>query len=550
MKCHGWLLGVVMMMTPLVVGNEARAEDEIPASELPVFALPSDAGVALEKPSAGSDLAPPPPAVNPLFEVANPGLMEEEPESPQGAMLTNFTTAQLGRETEQVVTLSWVGPSEIKVGKPFGYELVVRNVGLETVENVTVKDTFPASVKVVSVEPQAAGGEGFYTWRFGKLEPQEVRRIQMQLVAMEKGEFNCQALVTATSPSMAHIRVSEPKLQVAQSAAKKVMVGDSLPVTVAVSNPGDGNADNVIIHAQLSDGLKHESGSEFHFEIGTLGAGETRAIQVICSAIKGGNQVIRTTVVAEDGVLESTAESVVVVTEATLAVKVDGPSRRYLNRSAQYVVNISNEGTAPANNVKVTSNLPSGFRYTSSTSGGRYDVAAGTLDWFIGSIQPGETKQVAYKCIAIKPGTQNHNAVVSAHRGLAAKDKIDTTVEGIAALFLEVIDVDDPVEVGAQTAYEIRVTNQGSLEASNVVIQALVPPQMEVVGAQGPVRHAQQGQEVVFEPVKKLAPRANAIYRIIVRGTGVGDARFQTRLLSDSLKEPVIEEENTKVYAD
>ena len=42
----------------------------------------------------------------------------------------------------------------------------------------------------------------------------------------------------------------------------------------------------------------------------------------------------------------------------------------------------------------------------------------------------------------------------------------------------------------------------------------------------------------------------DAVYRIMVKAAAVGDVRFRARLASDSLSEPVIGEEGTKVYSD
>ena len=48
-------------------------------------------------------------------------------------------------------------------------------------------------------------------------------------------------------------------------------------------------------------------------------------------------------------------------------------------------------------------------------------------------------------------------------------------VVGVPALLLEVVDREDPVEVGGEICYEIRVLNQGSATSSNVQILATVP---------------------------------------------------------------------------
>jgi hypothetical protein len=59
-----------------------------------------------------------------------------------------------------------------------------------------------------------------------------------------------------------------------------------------------------------------------------------------------------------------------------------------------------------------------------------------------------------------------------------------------------------------------------------------------------------QGQQVVMEPLARLAPQADAVYRIKVKGQQPGDHLVDVQLTSDDVRTPVIKQESTKVYAD
>src|SRR5262249_20620097 len=120
------------------------------------------------------------------------------------------------------------------------------------------------------------------------------------------------------------------------------------------------------------------------------------------------------------------------------------------------------------------------------------------------------------------------------------------------ALLMELVDLDDPLEVGAETAYEIRVTNTGTKTETNLQLTCTVPDRMEFKGAKGAggLAFRVEGKDVVFEPLPKLAPRADAIYRVNVRGLAPGDLRFRARIKADGLSDPVLKEESTKVYGD
>jgi hypothetical protein len=87
---------------------------------------------------------------------------------------------------------------------------------------------------------------------------------------------------------------------------------------------------------------------------------------------------------------------------------------------------------------------------------------------------------------------------------------------------------------------------------TNLQLICTLPDQMEFRGAQGAggMAHKIQGKDVVFDPLPRLAPRADAIYRIHVRGVASGDLRFRARITADGLTDPVLKEESTKVYGD
>jgi len=154
--------------------------------------------------------------------------------------------------------------------------------------------------------------------------------------------------------------------------------------------------------------------------------------------------------------------------------------------------------------------------------------------------------------MAVNPGEHKHQAIVEAARGLRNETQIVTRVEGLSALLMELVDLDDPVETGTDTAYEIRVTNTGSKTETNLQLICTIPQEMEFRGAKSGAncKYHLQGKQLIFEPLPKLAPRADVIYRVNVRGVLAGDVRFRAQITADGLKAPVLKEESTKVYGD
>ena len=108
----------------------------------------------------------------------------------------------------------------------------------------------------------------------------------------------------------------------------------------------------------------------------------------------------------------------------------------------------------------------------------------------------------------------------------------------------------DPIEVGGETGYEIRVVNQGTKAATNVRIVADLPPGLKLTSAEGETAHKLDQNRVVFEPLQSLAPKADTVYRLRVQGLQVGDQRVAVEVKTDDLQQPIRHEESTRVFGD
>jgi uncharacterized repeat protein (TIGR01451 family) len=453
-----------------------------------------------------------------------------------------------GRQ-EPAVSIEWIGPPTAKVGQAAEFTLVVRNACNIPVQQVLVRVRIPAGMTAAATEPKALSENNVLVWELGTLLSKQEKNLQMKLVADAKGDVMPQAWVTFTGSSVMQVKVREPKLILKASAPEKVMVGDAAAFTLTVSNPGDGAADQVKIHAVLSEGLEHARGNKVDFEIGNLAAGETRSVQLICATKAGGNQKCEGAAEAEGG-LRSGDVAAVDVIMPRLDLQMVGPALRYLERKALYTLRVTNPGDAPATNVTVSDVVPVGFKVLAASDGGRHDFSTRTVSWFLGEIGAGQTREVKLEVQAINPGEHKHKATAVAARGLRSESELMTRVEGLSALLLEMVDTEDPIEVNGDTAYEIRVTNTGSKTETDIKIVATVPDKMQFKNAQGPVRYREEGKTIVFEPIEKLAPRADAIFRINVKAMEPGTVRFKIQMTSTNLVEPVVKMEATRIYSD
>lgn len=454
-----------------------------------------------------------------------------------------------GPQTPQV-TIEWVKKGDLNVGQECQLELHVKNSGSVVASQVAVDGSFPNTVRLTSAEPKPVVSGDKATWSFESLAPGAEQKIAIKLIPSRRGDLGATAQVRFTGTASAAFRIEEPLLKVAVKGPAEVMLGDPASQMILVSNPGTGTVHDVKVEARLSDGLEHGSrGERLIMEVGSIGPGETRTVRLGLAAIKGGAQSISVAATSSSEAGATTSAQLNVVAPS-LKIAVDGPALRYKGRNAKYNLTVTNDGSVPNNNIRVSHVVAEGFKFVGADHNGKYDPATKSVQWFVGRLEPGQTAQVACELNAVALGDFSHTVSVLSDSGIRAEAKAQTRVDGVASLTMELVDLDDPVEIGAETAYEIRVKNEGSKAATRVSIACELPPEMELKNYKAPVDAIVEGRQILFKSLDQIAPGTEVVYRVHVKGVQEGNHRMRVRMTGASLQEPVVREEATKVYAD
>lgn len=477
------------------------------------------------------------------------GIVHEESAATKSAKAT-AQTAQSEPQTSQV-TVEWMKRGEFNVGQECLVDLVVKNTGATAVSQVAVDAYFPTNVRLTDADPRPASATDRLTWNIEQMAPASEHKITVKMIPSRRGEIAANAQVRYTGSSAAAFAVHEPMLKVAvKSPSKEIMLGDPASQMITVTNPGTGTAHDVKVEAKLSDGLEHPT-REDHLviDVGSVGPGETRTYRLGLTASKGGAQSI--SVVATSSCDASSSDSVEFnVIAPSLKIAVDGPSLRYKGRNAKYTVTVTNDGSLANNNVHVSQSMGEGFKFVSADHQGKFDSSVNRIDWFIGRMEPGESCQVTCELNSHQIGEFAHAVQVVSDSGVRADAKIDTRVDGIASLTMELADLDDPVETGAETAYEIRVKNDGSKAATGVVVACELPAGMDLISAKSPVDRIVEGRLLTFKPIDQIAPGEQVTFRIHMKVARDGSHRLRARLTGGGLQEPMLLEEVTRAYSD
>jgi uncharacterized repeat protein (TIGR01451 family) len=242
---------------------------------------------------------------------------------------------------------------------------------------------------------------------------------------------------------------------------------------------------------------------------------------------------------------------------APLVVKTTGPESVAVGETVVFQIEVTNTGSTPVSGLVLRDHLPAGLQHSQGN-----DIEAD-----LPNLAPGETRKVSLSAVATAAGRQvNETEVRGADGSKATGQAAVLVVEPItrtvarsvepapgvrlASLNLEVSNKDSQAEVGVESTYDVRVVNRGNLAGTGIQVLATVPDGMEPLSGQGPTRFRVQRQQVVFEPLARLEPGKEALYRVKVRCHSAGDWRFKAQLTSDQLRLPLCKEEGTRVYND
>jgi uncharacterized repeat protein (TIGR01451 family) len=448
------------------------------------------------------------------------------------------------------LTLQKLVPTEIQVGRPATFALKVKNTGSVTAYDVTVEDVVPKGTEFVSATPTPRDdGRGHLRWELSAMAPGAESMIHIELMPVAEGEIGSVASVQFRADASARTVATRPQLAIKVITPPEVLVGDETTLKIQVNNPGTGTATNVMLVEKIPQGFRHEAGPELELEIGTLRPGETRSLELRLRAAAAGSVKNHLRVKADANLVVDDMTPLNAVAPE-LKVGLTGPKKRFLDRNATYTIAVSNPGSAAAKEIELVTSLPKGMKFVEANHHGHYDAASHAVYWNLEELPAQETGQVSLTAMPVAAGEQKILIRGKAQRGLLDEHNETVLVEGISAVQFELTDIIDPVEVNGETTYEIKVTNQGSKEATNVRIVATAPPEMRILSATGPAKFDIDGDRVSFAPLAHLAPKADTTYTIKVKGIAPGDLRFQVQLTSDETRRPITKEESTRVFAD
>jgi hypothetical protein len=214
-------------------------------------------------------------------------------------------------------------------------------------------------------------------------------------------------------------------------------------------------------------------------------------------------------------------------------------------RPAVICLSVRNSGDAPAPAAVVTLAIPTNAVFVSASAAG--EAIDHQVVWKLASLAVGDSNQLCATFNAATPGVLPFAGTLRAGTTTASSE-CSTRVKGIPAVLLEVIDLEDPIEVGTNQTYEVRVLNQGSETLSNVKIVCQMQEAQEFDSGTGSTEVKAEANAITSAILPLLPPKETAIWKLVVKTLKPGDVRFSTELNCDQFTVPIKEVEATQQY--
>lgn len=474
-------------------------------------------------------------------------------EEPASAVSTGAGSSTLFKRQSPVLSVETAGPRTIKIGTPAPYTITMQNSGDVAAQEVLVSVKLPEWAEIASAEPQTGttrnvmvDGNPCLQWLIPALDPRSRAALSLSVVPHKSRPFDLAVQYTHTpSTSQALVEVQEPKLVMNLAGPDEVYFGEREVYKLTLSNPGTGDAENVVVRLLPTSAGDEQAVSH---PIGKIAAGESKVVELELTARQADTLEIKAEADA-DGGLHAAIDEVIVVRKAELQAIVQGPKMQYAGTPATFRVQVHNPGNATAKNVQVSALLPRGASYLSSSDGGTVDADQRKIGWTIGNLRAGTDATVAFKCLLNAPGANTAQVACHAEGEIRAQGAATTDVEALADLVLDAVDPQGPIPVGQEVTYEVHIKNRGTKGAENVEVVAFFSPGIEPVAVE-PGEHEIAAGQIAFDPIAVLNAGQEIVYHIRAKADRAGVHTFRTEVTCPTLGTKLSTDETTRFYLD
>ena len=385
-------------------------------------------------------------------------------------------TSKINVNVPEITPNKTVDNKNPNFGDNVTYTIVVSNDGAADAKNVVVKDILAPGFKFIEANYGGVYDEltRTVTW-IVDVNAKDHVDLTIKVTVEDYGVLTNNVTVGNKTSS---VNITVPEIIPNKTAdIENPNFGDEVTYTVNVTNAGKVNANNVVVHDVLGEGLELISADGGVYDPITrtitwtvnLNSGETKSFKVVAKVIGYGN-----------------VTNSLVVGNKTSAVDVDVPEiipskdadNKYPNfgDSIDYTITVNNIGKADAKYVVVVDRLDKGLKYVSSSHNGVYDAATHTVTWVV-DIAAGSSLDLTVTASAEEYGVLT-NIVSVGDKNASVDVNVPEIIPNKTA------DIENP-NFGDNVTYTVTVTNDGNADAKAVVVRDVLGKDLKFVLATG-----------------------------------------------------------------
>ncbi|MEM1093845.1 MAG: T9SS type A sorting domain-containing protein [Bacteroidota bacterium] len=445
------------------------------------------------------------------------------------------TTSIVGVGTDLVVEKS-TDVDPVLAGQNITYTIDARNDGPDDADDVLVSDMLPLGTTFVSATAPpgwtttdpGVGNNGTVQFAHATLpngaSAQFTITVQVDGNVADGTVLNNKAMVASTTPDVntGNNEATAPTtvqqfadLSLTKTATPAaVNVGSNTTFMIQINNAGPADATGVVAEDLLPDGVTFISASSMDYDsvserwtVGTVPSGGVATLNIVVRVDDPGAIANTAEIVASDqpdpdsgpnnGDPTEDDQSTFTITglqsDLSLQKVVDNMSP-LLGDDVTFTLTVFNNGPTDATGIQVTDQLPAGLDFVSANPALDYDDNTGL--WTVGAVPSGGQAQLQIVAEVTAAGaTLTNGAEITAadqpdpdstpgNNDPGEDDQTSASLIGnVIDLALEKTVSPSPIRVGETTTFSVKVRNNGTVDATGVVITDVLPAGLTLLSA-------------------------------------------------------------------
>ena len=281
-----------------------------------------------------------------------------------------------------------------------------------------------------------------------------------------------------------------PSLTIVKKSPQEVQVGKPAKFHVTVRNEGQVSAHDVLIRDEVPHGTrlvntnppaKRAADGALLWEMGTIRPGTEVTTMMEVEPLEEGDVGSVATIS-----FQTSASARAIATKPQLMLEHSTERQALVGEEVIFHIKLSNTGSGVANNVTIEENVPRGLQH--------YD--GNELEYKIGDLKPGETRQLELTLKADEPGLCTNLLLARADANLEVEDRCE--IEIVAPQIQLELTGPHRRFLERQANYEIHVANPGTAPAQNVELVAHLPRALKFVSTNNAGNYDAQRHIVVW----------------------------------------------------